>query len=237
MQKLVNTCKLSLKKSIRENVYPRFSRTNTAELVSQTPLSEAFNSIKKFNLNDLDGHQVNIHRGLSVPSSIEDLFSYTNLKYGSSIATCVFPYLDEDFNISIFFLPKGFVIPYHDHDGMVVMTKILAGKVDIASMSIDDSLGYDLARFEGVKRLQHSENALEAVSILGPVEGNVHEVRALEDTIMFDILTPPYDLEEDRDCIYYRTLETNEENVYRLKPYYPENFTCQLVNYKGTPLV
>merc|ERR1712100_294971 len=62
--------------------------------------------------------------------------------------------------------------------------------------------------------------------MLGPEEGNVHELQALEDSAFFDLLTPPYDPDEGRDCTYYtceRTASGSRQCV--LIPTYPYNFS------------
>merc|ERR1712176_272333 len=39
---------------------------------------------------------------------------------------------------------------------------------------------------------------------LGPHDGNVHELHALDNCAFFDVLAPPYDEKEGRDCHYYK---------------------------------
>lgn len=57
---------------------------------------------------------------------------------------------------------------------------------------------------------EYSENS--APCLLTPVRDNLHQISAVEGPAAFlDILAPPYNPDDGRDCHYYRVLETVEE--------------------------
>lgn len=80
-----------------------------------------------------------------------------------------------------------------------------------------------------------------------PSRGNLHEFVAdpITGCAIFDILTPPYDSEEGRDCSYYRFVadpkaqnsHTNQENdIVLLEVYDPVDFVVMAEPYHGPRL-
>lgn len=117
---------------------------------------------------------------------------------------------EGQFVLQVFFLPKNAKMPLHDHPSMAVLSKIVAGSIDICSYTLDKDA------FSGTNHISANGNLISHVaphhrhiytssdptSILTPELGNLHAMRALEPTLFFDILTPPYEPPQ-RDCIYY----------------------------------
>lgn len=78
---------------------------------------------------------------------------------------------------------------------------------------------------------------------LGPRNGNVHELAALEDCAFFDVVTPPYDPQKGRDCTYYEPQRLGK--VYDganelpagcqciLVPCQPRRFSTEHLPYRG----
>jgi len=48
--------------------------------------------------------------------------------------------------------------------------------------------------------------------VLGPAEGNLHELHAIEDCAFFDIVVPPYDSYAGRECTYYSVVREDTVN-------------------------
>ncbi|XP_055963931.1 2-aminoethanethiol dioxygenase [Sorex fumeus] len=133
----------------------------------------------------------------------------------------------EGFSLGVFLLKSGASIPLHDHPGMHGLLKVLYGTVRISCL---DALGADAPRprapppgqrFEpplrareleavraGVLRSRAEYTAASAPCVLSPQRDNLHQIDAVGGPAAFlDILAPPYDPADGRDCHYYRVLE------------------------------
>lgn len=126
-------------------------------------------------------------------------------------------YEDHAMSIGIFLLPRGSAIPLHDHPGMTVLSKLLFGRLRVTSYDMPAdrpspsktsmlnpfSRGRSAIRF----RCQPPRTTIVAAPCstlrLDPLCGNIHEFEALEDTAIFDVLTPPYNDRAGRSCHYY----------------------------------
>lgn len=128
----------------------------------------------------------------------------------------IFEPSDKSYTMQVFMLPRGCVMPLHDHPGMAVISKILLGKIDMTTYSLLPptspkayKLPKHLASTGRVKEVVPQGRYLlkagageDSMTMIYPDTGNLHAIRALEPTIFFDILTPPYVF--DTDCTYYR---------------------------------
>jgi len=131
------------------------------------------------------------------------------------------PIVEEDcFHIVVLVLPAGSCIPLHNHPGMTVFSRVLEGALKLRSFDIlpSEAKSSERSNFEGGALNGNNQEALLSVCktfdgnkdtsngawALGPQEGNIHEFTAAVPTVVFDILTPPYDTMEGRRCTYYR---------------------------------
>ena len=122
-----------------------------------------------------------------------------------------------DHDIAIFIVPKGNKLPLHDHPGMTVLSKLLAGSLEVTSFNkayngASDNVDED----EGQGEHLYSMNTAVKTSddppwMLTPSHGNLHQFRALSTCVILDVLTPPYDEEAGRTCTYYSVKPENEE--------------------------
>mmetsp|Transcript_2507 Transcript_2507/g.6304 ORF Transcript_2507/g.6304 Transcript_2507/m.6304 type:complete len:311 (-) Transcript_2507:133-1065(-) len=71
---------------------------------------------------------------------------------------------------------------------------------------------------------------------LGPGEGNIHEIEALEDCAFFDVVLPPYSPATGRDCTYYRRVWEDGSGRCMVVPCTPIGFTTEAQVYKGPPI-
>lgn len=121
------------------------------------------------------------------------------------------------FSIGIFYLPPSGVIPLHNHPGMTVFSKLLAGTMHATSydwvQNHDHKFNHCKGREQresGMRRLAkvHVDAELSApcnASILFPESGgNLHCFKALTHCILLDVLGPPYSEPEGRHCTYYQ---------------------------------
>ncbi|XP_061562076.1 2-aminoethanethiol (cysteamine) dioxygenase a [Phycodurus eques] len=134
----------------------------------------------------------------------------------------------EVFSMGIFLLTSGASIPLHDHPGMNGMLKVLYGKVSVSCFDkIESGQTVSAAppRFEtpvapfqnaSVRRsllrsvAEYSENS--GPCLLTPLRDNLHQIDAVDGPAAFlDILAPPYDPDDGRDCHYYKVLKTVED--------------------------
>ncbi|XP_049646579.1 2-aminoethanethiol dioxygenase [Suncus etruscus] len=137
------------------------------------------------------------------------------------------------FSLGVFLLKSGARIPLHDHPGMHGMLKVLYGTVRISCLDVldGDREGRPQPReprapppeqaFEpplrpqerqalraGVLRSRAEYTAASGPCVLTPQQDNLHQIDAVDGPAAFlDILAPPYDPDEGRDCHYYRVLE------------------------------
>ncbi|KAI5103062.1 2-aminoethanethiol (cysteamine) dioxygenase a, partial [Silurus meridionalis] len=163
------------------------------------------------------------------------------------------------FSMGVFALRSGVSIPLHDHPGMNGMLKVLYGKVRIrcfdklegspdahpdhvgsgaGSESVDQDALCAAALRSCAEFTQQS-----APCVLSPRRDNLHQIDAVDGPAAFlDILAPPYDPDDGRDCHYYRVLRTtrnngddqkDEETAWLLEIPQPEEFWCGGEPYPG----
>lgn len=159
----------------------------------------------------------------------------------------------DAFSMGVFLLKTGASIPLHDHPDMNGMLKVLYGKVDIRCYDkLDKASGADaeqerLLEMQGdavsraALRSSGQFSAQSGPCVLSPAKDNLHEIDAVDGPAAFlDILAPPYDPDDGRDCHYYKVLQTSgrkeqsEENeVWLLEIPQPDDFWCGGEPYPG----
>lgn len=144
-------------------------------------------------------------------------------------------YSGPDMTICLFMLRRGAIIPLHDHPGMRVYGRLLFGRMRVCSFDPLTPIGG--GAFTARLRSDRVLGPEPATYSLGPQEGNVHELEALEDCAFFDLLTPSYDPPTGRDCTYYRRepLGTDSGHVATLVPFDPRGFAMDKLEYLGPP--
>lgn len=123
----------------------------------------------------------------------------------------------EAFSMGVFLLKGGTSIPLHDHPGMHGMLKVLYGKVRIMGFDKMESSPTELPPpLQRYKRSSVLRAALRSSGeygdgsppcLLSPHRDNLHQISAVDGPAAFlDILAPPYDPDDGRDCHYYKLL-------------------------------
>lgn len=146
---------------------------------------------------------------------------------------------NEEFNVGIFLIPKGSEIPLHDHPQMLVISKILTGRLNFVSIDFADNRiqmefpkklynfipidGFEDEVFCG-KINSKGELAKNDLVYLTPDKGNLHQFKAIENSAILDVLVPRYDL-VDRFCNFYEFKE-NGENVSLKYIFPPPDYDC-----------
>lgn len=147
-------------------------------------------------------------------------------------------YAGREMTMCIFLLRRGAKIPLHDHPGMHVYGRLLFGQLRVRSYdpSEPDAWSWRSER-AAVLRSDSVVGPAPTTYSLGPEQGNIHELQALEDSAFFDILTPSYDPQDGRDCSYFsREGPEDAENVV-LVPTQLRDFHMDFVKYRGPPFL
>ncbi|KAG7400701.1 hypothetical protein PHYBOEH_004748 [Phytophthora boehmeriae] len=156
-------------------------------------------------------------------------------------------YEDETFSIGIFILPPGVSIPLHDHPGMSVISRLLYGSLHIKACDLVPNKGASTGNnSQYLARLRVDEVVTAPVTVeLLPERHNLHELTGGADIgcAFFDIITPPYDANEGRDCTYYRVVGTSDKHEQQsgdkllvLESYNPTDFDVTPEHYHGPRL-
>ncbi|XP_012694709.2 2-aminoethanethiol (cysteamine) dioxygenase a [Clupea harengus] len=137
----------------------------------------------------------------------------------------------DAFSMGVFLLKRGASIPLHDHPGMNGVLKVLYGKVNIRCFDKLDKppdaetepvfdpplmpFQKDALRRSVLKTTgEYTEDS--GPCILSPVNDNLHQIDAVEGPAAFlDILAPPYDPDDGRDCHYFKVLQPVSKSVDR----------------------
>ncbi|RXM34637.1 2-aminoethanethiol dioxygenase [Acipenser ruthenus] len=161
------------------------------------------------------------------------------------------------FSMGVFLLKGGSSIPLHDHPEMNGMLKVLYGKVSISCFDKLDNppdaaseaqfnppvLPYqkDALRRSVLRSIgEYTEHS--GPCILTPKKDNLHQINAVDGPAAFlDILAPPYDQDDGRDCHYYKVLENGDvkletgeqKEMWLLEIPQPTDFWCGAEPYPG----
>ncbi|XP_060789039.1 2-aminoethanethiol (cysteamine) dioxygenase b [Neoarius graeffei] len=129
------------------------------------------------------------------------------------------------FSMGVFLLKHGASIPLHDHPNMHGMLKVLYGKVRVSCYDrLDISPDSASARQFNPPLLPFQKSAVQrsvgeftehsAPCVLSPHRDNLHQIEAVDGpTAFLDILAPPYDPDDGRDCHYYKVLQQVPEGA------------------------
>lgn len=140
-------------------------------------------------------------------------------------APCSFMQIFENENVSmsIFIMHGDFSMPVHDHPSMYGLVKVLYGKLRVQSYTLatgdaDNRPPYAHFNKKPVKVIREepvTRSPTSECSILTPVQGNFHELTALQNVAaFFDILGPPYGTKlskfgGQRNCTFYNVRPIN----------------------------
>ncbi|XP_077351877.1 2-aminoethanethiol dioxygenase-like [Festucalex cinctus] len=153
----------------------------------------------------------------------------------------------EHFSMGVFLLASGARIPLHDHPGMHGALKVLYGKLRVSCFDrLDRATGERASRPQvGAMRrsvLRSSAEYTDASEpcVLAPDRDNLHQIDAVDGPAAFmDVLAPPYDPDDGRDCHYFRVLqgaetrEPHDREVWLMEIAQPVSFWCGTEPYPG----
>ncbi|KAM6997568.1 2-aminoethanethiol (cysteamine) dioxygenase b [Tautogolabrus adspersus] len=160
----------------------------------------------------------------------------------------------DHFSMGVFLLKSGASIPLHDHPGMHGILKVMYGKVRISCFDrLERADGSPQAEpplppaqvgalRRSVLRCAGEYTEESGPCVLTPDRDNLHQIDAVDGpTAFMDILAPPYDPDEGRDCHYYKVLtdsdvnntEQKEKEVWLMEISQPQDFWCGGEPYLG----
>lgn len=174
--------------------------------------------------------------------------------HGAPPVTYMHIYETDRFSMGVFLLKSGASIPLHDHPGMHGVLKVMYGKVRISCFDrLERPAGgaqvappLPPAQMSALRRsvLRSTGEYTEESGpcVLSPDRDNLHQIDAVDGpTAFMDILAPPYDPDEGRDCHYYKVLtgaevqhaEQKEKEVWLMEISQPPDFWCGGEPYPG----
>ena len=107
----------------------------------------------------------------------------------------------SDFSLQLFVITKGNKIPLHNHPHMWVLMRVLYGTLHIRAFNWAEEYPLSgLAR----KCCDETVNGATPTILVEPENNNIHEIYAIEDCAFLDLLFPPYDPAQKRECHYYQ---------------------------------
>ncbi|KAM9809501.1 2-aminoethanethiol dioxygenase-like isoform 1-T1 [Syngnathus typhle] len=154
----------------------------------------------------------------------------------------------EHFSMGVFLLKSGACIPLHDHPGMHGALKVLYGKLRVSCFDRLDSQSACThlrpssrpqvgAVRRSVLRSSAEYTDVSEACLLAPDRDNLHQINAVEGPAAFlDVLAPPYDPDDGRDCHYFQVLQgpkLHEREVWLMEIAQPLSFWCGTEPYPG----
>jgi predicted metal-dependent enzyme (double-stranded beta helix superfamily) len=124
------------------------------------------------------------------------------------------------FTIGVFFLAPGSTIPLHDHPEMCVLSHVMKGMVHVTSFDFDLSSANDVAFL-----VDDGMYLAPVTRTLYPSSGgNLHSFTTKTGCIIVDVMSPPYDELDGRECTYFQAARIHNQ-IYKVERIHtPEDF-------------
>lgn len=140
--------------------------------------------------------------------SLDDL-GFKGYKFNKQV--CVNIAQHGNFHIAAFLLPKGKLLPIHDHPKMAVCSKLIGGELKVRSFTTTSSEPLS-PKAKTCIDVELSEDSIKTPAddawVISSTKNNYHEFTALSDCVILDVLIPPYAYPE-RTCTYYSAEATS----------------------------
>lgn len=135
-------------------------------------------------------------------------------------------YDTNSLSLHLFGLPRGKGFPLHDHPNMIGLSVLLFGQVTYRNLSIVS------VEREKIFTKQVISDSLVAPGclILTPSFGNIHEIYAVENSVVLDIFVPNYS--STNCCNFYLQDSQSEDNVV-LHTIKPPDLRARPLAYRG----
>jgi len=144
--------------------------------------------------------------------------------------------VDNVYNLCMFYLPPGSLLPYHNHPDQHVLLRVVSGSLEINSFDIEVEDGSKVEpgkiyKIRDDSRISQILTVDDSTQIVRPKKSNIHEIKAHgSDGAMFvDLVVPPYYW--DRSIVYFEETGTGTVRGLRerdvaldMEQVYPEQF-------------
>lgn len=124
---------------------------------------------------------------------------------------------DRVMSIGIFCMEQGATIPFHNHPGMVVLSRVLYGDLHVKSYDWSDGQSGMTSPKAKLVLDKVIDSGAGPAAIFPASGGNIHQFTAVTDCAVLDVLAPPYSPQGGRDCTYYHVESTDEAGVVHLR--------------------
>jgi len=125
------------------------------------------------------------------------------------------------FTIDVFLFAPGSCIPLHDHPNMCVISQVVYGSVDVTSFDFDFDSRENLVGHLVDKGRFFAPTTRILFSNSG---GNLHCFSTETGCIIIDVMSPPYNEQEGRECTYYNANSGDGLRFQLLPIEIPEDF-------------
>ena len=134
---------------------------------------------------------------ITAMQSVFDSLRIREMKIPKSQTITYIPLIEDPrFTLCLFSVPQGVVMPYHDHPRQHVLLRVLKGQMEISSCDTDDTRGYVPGTQYGVSREETCIVGPDSgTKVVFPTHGNIHQIKAVTDSLFMDFVTPPYSSE------------------------------------------
>jgi len=115
------------------------------------------------------------------------------------------------FTIGAFFLAPGARIPLHDHPKMCVLSQLVEGAMHATSFDMDQSSNSDFGYL-----VDDGLHVAPCCRVLYPSSGgNLHSFSTQTGCIIVDVMSPPYDDMDGRECTYFSVAQVHDR-IYKI---------------------
>lgn len=135
-----------------------------------------------------------------------DALEIRRIKFPKSEKITYIPLIEDPrLTLCIFYVPEGVVMPYHDHPRQHVLLRVLEGDMEILSCDTDHSAGYVAGNtYSALRDTRTTMQTQSGTHVVLPADGNIHEIKALTNSMFMDLVTPPYS--HERSITYFHRM-------------------------------
>lgn len=130
-----------------------------------------------------------------------------------------------ELSMGVFGMSNGCSFPIHDHPQMLGITFVLSGRIQYRNFDI---VSREETFFNLAVSMEGQAKGQEILYLTGK-KGNLHQIQALENSVILDVFIPSYS-EVERPCTYYREIGPN-----RVETFIP-GMRFRSLPYRGKPL-
>ena len=150
--------------------------------------------------------------------------------FESGLITYVTIYNSPQFWMGFFCMAAGSRFPLHDHPRMIGCSRLLSGRILYRGLDIQSQTGP--SSFGAAISAEYELVGCGTEMLTGNMR-NVHEITAVEESVLLDLFVPYYD--QTRECKYYREV-ARQDDMAVLEVDRQPNIPCREKAYRGAPI-